>query len=673
MKIPLNQIYSYFETGDFPTQEQFQSAWSSFWHKDDSIPADKVTNLTNTLQNKADKSVYELHLSDPEAHAAVLAKKNAANLSDTDKEAWKTALNVGQLPDNIATVDNDPLVGNVYTKSQSRELFMMIDDYVNNNGKITADKLESLALTRIFKANEYTLQDFVNNTHVYQYEESDIIAIPSADWKYTLYFYIGGDKANVENYLPTGLSNVTIGMVEGLQEALNTKMNKPTASGNYIASNLSGTVTWKAVNPASNYLLYWNGTDFKDSGVFHNAGKLGIGLTTPVEQLHLTGRVRSTGYILEDNNETVNNQITAFNRSLLFTNSVGIKKTILTTEDLPSEFLKLPAKLTKAQKEQFGTDWNNQYSNGNLNVYGVTPPVIKNDHIVRYFVLQGLNLNVNPAFTSIKFIPAGNAIGTGEIECLGFQTFANGLSMIVSVYGDALQSGNKYNLVIRTTNPTIQVHRTTGTINVVDTINNIDISGLKWETKSYTPEQEGNIFNVNGGLFRYNSSPSNKAYAYEPNVIVASAKSDVVFEANTNFYLEMNMALSTVVPATVNDTYDFYGYLGLIQKNIPLTLADNSFLRVISSSFRSGGYESVLVWNNISSLATKIEPGATVISANIIIMRQGNVYTQFLTVGSTSLIQSVTSTTEAVCLSMTASNSSKQKTISGSVVQAFTF
>ncbi|KPE53042.1 hypothetical protein [Chryseobacterium indologenes] len=673
MKIPLNQIFSYFETGDFPTQEQFQSAWSSFWHKDDSIPADKITNLTNTLQNKVDKSVYELHLSDPEAHAAVLAKKNAANLSDADKEAWKAALNVGQLPDNIATVDNDPLVGNVYTKSQSRELFMMIDDYVNNDGKITADKLESLALTRIFKANEYTLQDFISNAHLYQYEESDIVAIPSIGEEYSLYFYIGGEKTEASNYLPTGLSNITVGMVEGLQEALNTKMNKPTASGNYIASNLDGTVTWKAVNPASNYLLYWNGTDFKESGVFHNAGKLGIGLTTPAEQLHLTGRVRSTGYILEENNETVNNQITTFNRNLLFTNSVGIKKTILTNEDLPSEFLKLPAKLTKAQKEQFGIDWNNQYSNGNLNVYGITPPVIKNDHIVRYFVLQGLNLNVNPAFTSVKFIPVGNAIGTGEIECLGFQAFANGLSMIVSVYGDALQSGNKYNLVIRTTNPTIQVHRTTGVINVVDTINNIDLTGLKWETRSYTPGQEGSIFNVNGGVFNYNSSPNNKAYVYEPNVIVASAKSDVVFEANTNFYLEMNMALSTVAGQTVSDVYDFYGYLGLIQKNIPLTLADNSFLRVISSNFRSGGYESVLVWNNIASLTTKIEPGATVINANIIIMRQGNVYTQFVTVGSTSLIQSVTSTTEAVSLSLVASNSSKQKTISGSVAQAFTF
>ncbi|KFF26799.1 hypothetical protein [Chryseobacterium vrystaatense] len=673
MSIPLNTIYSYFETGDFPTQDQFQASWSSFWHKDESIPTGKIEGLDQQLQNKTDKKIFEQHLANPDSHADYLAKKDATNLTERNIHSWRGALGVGQLPDNIATVDNGDQTGSTYTKRQSDTRFMIWDDFVNGDEKILAEKIEALGITTLIQSVETTIAEFAGNSNAYQFEDNDFIAIPDNNGHFSLYMFKGGEKTNTANYLPTGLSNVTIGMVEGLQNVLNTKMDKPTASGNYIASLLNGTVTWKAVNPASNYLMYWNGTDFKESGVFHSAGKLGIGLTTPAEQLHLTGRVRSMGYILEENNETVNNQITAFNRNLLFTNSVGIKKTILTNEDLPSEFLKLPAKLTKAQKEQFGIDWNNQYSNGNLNVYGLTPTVIKNDHIVRYFVLQGLNLNVNPAFTSIKFIPVGNAIGTGEIECLGFQTFANGLSMIVSVYGDSLQPGNSYNLVIRTTNPTIQVHRTTGSINVVDTINNIDISGLKWETKSYTPEQEGNIFNINGGLFKYNSSPNNKAYVYEPNVIVASAKSDVVFEANTNFYLEMNMALSTVGPSTVSDAYDFYGYLGLIQKSIPLALADNSFLRVIGSSFRSGGYESVLVWNNISSLATKIEPGAAVINANIIIMRQGNVYTQFVTVGSTSVIQSITSTTEAVSLSLVTSNSSRQKTINGSVVQAFTF
>jgi hypothetical protein len=171
------------------------------------------------------------------------------------------------------------------------------------------------------------------------------------------------------------------------------------------------------------------------------------------------------------------------------------------TEDFPAEFLKLPSLLTPAQKEKFGTDWNNQYSNGSLNVYGITPTVIKNDHIVNYLVLQGLNLNINPASTSIKFIPVANATGVGEIDCLGFQTVANGQTMIVSVYGDSLQAGTQYNLMIRTSSPMPQVHRTTSSINIVNTINSIDVSKLKWETKTYTGGQEGSVFTTNGGMF----------------------------------------------------------------------------------------------------------------------------------------------------------------------------
>ncbi|MDR2238154.1 MAG: hypothetical protein LBE92_18680 [Chryseobacterium sp.] len=256
MSIPLNTIYSYFETGDFPTQEQFQASWSSFWHKDESIPTGKVTGLENLLQNKVDKQVYELHLSDPEAHAAFLAKRNASNLSESDKQAWKEALNVGELPDNVATVDSDPLIGNVYTKIQSKDQFMMIDDYVNTEGKITADKLEALALTRIIKVREETIDDFIYNSDAYQYEDSDIVAIPyyvAADTgdndinlptipepQYTLYFYIGGDKKNVNNYLNTGVSTVSISMVKGLQGRLDSKVDKPLSDGIYQIERKQG-------------------------------------------------------------------------------------------------------------------------------------------------------------------------------------------------------------------------------------------------------------------------------------------------------------------------------------------------------------------------------------------------------------------------------------------------
>jgi hypothetical protein len=45
MSIPLETIYSYFESGDLPTQEQFRDSWSSFWHKDESILPSNVATV----------------------------------------------------------------------------------------------------------------------------------------------------------------------------------------------------------------------------------------------------------------------------------------------------------------------------------------------------------------------------------------------------------------------------------------------------------------------------------------------------------------------------------------------------------------------------------------------------------------------------------------------------
>lgn len=47
----LNTILSWFQTRDKPTQQQFEEAWRSFWHKDDQMPVSNVTGLQNTLNN----------------------------------------------------------------------------------------------------------------------------------------------------------------------------------------------------------------------------------------------------------------------------------------------------------------------------------------------------------------------------------------------------------------------------------------------------------------------------------------------------------------------------------------------------------------------------------------------------------------------------------------------
>jgi len=227
MSIPLNTIYSYFETGDFPTQEQFKASWSSFWHKDESVPTTKIAGLDSLLQNKVDKNMYELHLADANAHTSILAKRDASNLNSENVQSWKTMLEVGNLPSNTATVDDfDELgniseFGNVYTKNQSHNTFISFGDYTDNNGNILAEKIEALGLTTLIEAVETTISDFANHSDAYDFEDNDFIAIPVNNENYSLYLFKGGVKNDKSNYLSTGLSNITIGMVEGLQSELN--------------------------------------------------------------------------------------------------------------------------------------------------------------------------------------------------------------------------------------------------------------------------------------------------------------------------------------------------------------------------------------------------------------------------------------------------------------------
>ena len=73
--VNLNTIKNWFKTGLKPTQSQFWSTWDSFWHKNDSIPANSIDGLDDLLDEKADSEAIENHLTDEDAHSDEFDKK----------------------------------------------------------------------------------------------------------------------------------------------------------------------------------------------------------------------------------------------------------------------------------------------------------------------------------------------------------------------------------------------------------------------------------------------------------------------------------------------------------------------------------------------------------------------------------------------------------------------
>src|SRR5690606_19296450 len=57
---PLNTIKNWFKTNLYPTQAQFWATWDSFWHKDESIPQEKIEGLQDALDDKVD--IEALHV-----------------------------------------------------------------------------------------------------------------------------------------------------------------------------------------------------------------------------------------------------------------------------------------------------------------------------------------------------------------------------------------------------------------------------------------------------------------------------------------------------------------------------------------------------------------------------------------------------------------------------------
>ncbi len=150
MSTPLHTIFSWFETGDFPTETQFKETFSSFYHKECPIPIESIEGFEETFQLFASAEAFQKHLTDPKAHSEYLALLNAGNLTAADINSWKSKLGIS----NVATVDGSNQSGNAYTKIQVDGFIAALKD---------ADKdliLEIGNIKKILLSNDLSLDEF---------------------------------------------------------------------------------------------------------------------------------------------------------------------------------------------------------------------------------------------------------------------------------------------------------------------------------------------------------------------------------------------------------------------------------------------------------------------------------------------------------------------------------
>ena len=101
MATDINTILSWFKTGLKPTQTQFWSSWSSFWHKDEAIPQSAISNLAATLNAKAEKDQFDFHKTDPNAHAESIGGKLDKGAFPGTAENLDNRIAALEMPDKV--------------------------------------------------------------------------------------------------------------------------------------------------------------------------------------------------------------------------------------------------------------------------------------------------------------------------------------------------------------------------------------------------------------------------------------------------------------------------------------------------------------------------------------------------------------------------------------------
>jgi len=504
----LETILSWFQTGDNPTEEEFRQTFSSFRHNDTKIPIKDVDGLESSLNNK---------------------------------------LNVDDLPANMAVVDEGE-TSDVFNKEQIMAMTMMLSDYVKN-GKIRADKIEAIGLTDLIEAVEKNIVEFAANSEKYEFQQNDFIAVPINE-NFSLFMFKGGEKKDKNNYLPTGISNVTIAMVEGLQTVLNGKLDKPLADGSFFTKKTGSSTIHKEINPSANYLLFWDGTDFKSSNIFResNSLKYGIGTNIPAEQLHLTSRARMLGLVLENNAENLQQQLTYNNKKFYGADDTGIKRRFMFADN--EDFIDLANSLTDAQKTAWKTIMNGGFTTNTISVSTVAPKVVKKSNNPIYITVEGANLNLNPLNFNVKLVDKVSEVEI-DIPNSQVQLQPGGLSLIFWFNFSTVPIADYYirinnGIATYTTNESTSVF-------VRDTVEDINLSDLLWDRICVTQSEIDNTLTTGANTFLFKQNADNSPLVGNNASCVAVAKSSKVLSTGEN----------AVISGTIQIIANIYSFNGL--------------------------------------------------------------------------------------------------------------
>lgn len=253
MATNINTILNWFKTDLKPTQAQFWDSWTSFWHKDEIIPQSSISNLTTVLNAKVEKSQFDAHQTDENAHIAMFALKE--NKSEKGYPNGYVPLNAyGKILTDYLNVVNDLVTGgteSLLTAEQGKILQTQINAI---NTLLTSNDINLDTIQEIVDAIK-SVQTWMNTILVNDLTSGGVTKALTAEMGKTLKGLVDTLTATVNSKMST--------MVTTLKTITSANLSTQDASGFVSYINALSVPLVVANNETVEYQLSDTGKIFK--------------------------------------------------------------------------------------------------------------------------------------------------------------------------------------------------------------------------------------------------------------------------------------------------------------------------------------------------------------------------------------------------------------------------
>jgi len=246
-----------------------------------------------------------------------------------------------------------------------------------------------------------------------------------------------------------------------------------------------------------------------------------------------------------------------------------------------------------------------QGSTGSMTVYSVSPPIVQTQYnSVEWVLLSGTNLLLNKDSCKIELldattktielvIPTENIKSESSTELLFYYNFQN---FKLGEYIIRITSG-------------VKIYTTSWTLNLVSEVNNVDLNSITWDIK-YKEGFVASSDDVYQGATTSLLTPLISASQISSSPIYV-AKSNEIFSQGEDFYIEMNIDLSTKSFSNTNSNQKSFiglGYSSSVNDFINQTLLGLNYLFGDNSTYVVYNTDNTLVSSttNNTSLTIKI-------------------------------------------------------------------